>query len=370
MIPLNDFKRQWEDTRDDAMAAFAETGESGWYILGRQVREFEEALARYWGIAHVVGVASGLDAIEIALRALGCRPSDKVLTTPLSAFPTTLAIVKLGAIPVFVDTDEFGLIDLHACDAVLSSRRDIGFFVPVHLYGHALDLGRLRSLRERFDCRIVEDCAQSAGARHCGAPTGSAGQMASVSFYPTKNLAALGDGGAILTNQAAEAAACRSLRDYGQSSRYRHDAIGYNSRLDELHAAYMRHVSLKRLPEWTAARRRVAAAYIEGIRNPAIRVMGAPPGSESCWHLFAVTVDAARKPDFMAWLAAQEVACAEHYPVPIPEQRALADVPFEIAGELAIATRICRSEVSLPIHPYLTASEVAQVIQACNDWRG
>ena len=291
MIPLNDFKRQWEDTREDAMAAFEEIGASGWYILGREVREFEEALAGYWGLPHVVGVASGLDAIEISLKALGCGPGDKVLTTPLSAFATALAILNLGAVPVFVDTDPYGQIDLDACQAVLESRPDIGFFVPVHLYGHALDMQRLQALRQRLGCGMVEDCVQSIGACFQGIATGSAGHMAALSFYPTKNLGAMGDGGAVLARGEEYARRARMLRDYGQSAKYRHEMVGYNSRLDELQAGLLRRVSLGRLPAWIEARRRIAAAYLAGIRNPAIQVPGAPAGSYSCWHLFPVLVD-------------------------------------------------------------------------------
>ena len=370
MIPLNDFKRQWNDTRNDAMSAFEEIGASGWYILGREVRLFEEALARYWGLSHVVGVASGLDAIEISLKALGCGPGDRVLTTPLSAFATALAILNLGAVPVFVDTDKYGQIDLDACQALFESRPDIRFFVPVHLYGHALDMMRLKELRERFDCRMVEDCVQSIGACFQGVATGSAGQMSALSFYPTKNLGALGDGGAVLTDIEEYAQAARMLRDYGQSAKYRHELVGYNSRLDELHAGLLCRVSLGRLPAWTEARRGIAAAYIAGIRNPAIQVPGAPAGSHSCWHLFPVLVDPARKRGFMTWLAAREIGCGEHYPIAIPDQPAMAGVKFEIIGDLATAQRICRSEVSLPIHPYLQDSEIDRVIDACNLWRG
>jgi dTDP-4-amino-4,6-dideoxygalactose transaminase len=370
LIPLNDFQRQWEDTRADAMAAFEEIGASGWYILGREVRTFEEALARYWGLPHVVGVASGLDAIEISLKALGCGPGDKVLTTPLSAFATALAILNLGAVPVFVDTDPYGQIDLDACQAVLESRPDIGFFVPVHLYGHALDMTRLQALRQRLGCGMVEDCVQSIGACFQGIVTGSAGHMAALSFYPTKNLGAMGDGGAVLTRVEEYARRARMLRDYGQSTKYRHELVGYNSRLDELQAGLLRRVSLGRLPAWTEARRRIAAAYLAGIRNPAIQVQGAPAGSHSCWHLFPVLVDPARKQNFMTWLAGQGVGCGEHYPILIPDQPAMAGVKYEVIGSLATAQRICRSEVSLPIHPYLQDAEIARVIDACNQWPG
>lgn len=368
MIPLNDFQRQWADTCEESVAAFREIGASGWYILGSEVRQFEEALARYWGVAQVVGVASGLDAIEISLKALGCGPGDRVLTTPLSAFATALAILNLGAIPVFVDTDEYGQIDLDACEVALESDPRVRFFVPVHLYGHALDEDRLRALCERFDCRMVEDCVQSIGARFQGQPTGSAGQMAALSFYPTKNLGALGDGGAVLTNDPELAQRARMLRDYGQSSKYRHELVGYNSRLDELHAGLLRRVSLGRLPAWTEARRRIAAAYVTGIRNPAICVPGSPAGSQSCWHLFPVLVDPSRKAEFQAWLAARGIGCGEHYPIAIPDQPAMAGVAHEVVGDLSRARRICRSEVSLPIHPYLRDAEIACVIDACNQW--
>ena len=279
MIQLNDFKRQWRETGEAALEAFAAVGESGWYILGQEVREFEIALARRWAAAHAVGVASGLDAIEISLKVLGCKAGDWVLTTPLSAFATTLAILKIGAVPVFVDTDEFGLIDLRACRKILEGRRDIRFLVPVHLYGHALNLHELRALREDCGCLIVEDCAQAISASFERLPAGSVGQMCATSFYPTKNLGAIGDGGAILTGNPEYAEAARCLRDYGQSAKYRHDRVGYNSRLDELQAAILRRVFLPRLSQWTARRIEIASQYLGGIRNRRIRVLGQPDGS-------------------------------------------------------------------------------------------
>ena len=217
MIQLNDFSRQWADTREAVLETVAEVGAAGRYILGGEVAAFEEALAERWGARRAAGVASGLDAVEISLRILGCRPGDRVLTTPLSAFATTLAILKIGAVPVFVDTDGCGLIDLNRCRELLSQRPDIRYMVPVHLYGHALDLDGLAELRDGFGLRIVEDCAQSILASWDGRPTGSVGQIAAVSFYPTKNLGAMGDGGAILTgapehDDAARAAGLRPDR--------------------------------------------------------------------------------------------------------------------------------------------------------------
>jgi dTDP-4-amino-4,6-dideoxygalactose transaminase len=272
---------------------------------GEEVRAFETEVAQYWGLRYAAGVASGLDAIEISLRVLGCKRGDKVLTTPLSAFATTLAIVKLGAEPVFVDTDNYGLVDLTLCRRLLLNRPDIRFFVPVHLYGNCLDLEELRRLREEFRLSIVEDCAQAIGSSFAGQRAGTVGQLAALSLYPTKNLGAIGDGGAVLTDDALLDRVVRVSRDYGQASKYHHEVVGYNSRLDELQAALLRSGFLPRLPEWNRRRQAIAGEYLEGIRNPALRCVGSPAGSESCWHLFPVLVEDNRKELFLDYLKSQ-----------------------------------------------------------------
>jgi dTDP-3-amino-3,4,6-trideoxy-alpha-D-glucose transaminase len=370
VIPLNDFKRQWADTRGDVLAALTSVGESGWYVLGGEVRQFEEALAALWGLEHCVGVASGLDAIEIALRAAGCGAGDNVLTTPVSAFATTLAILKLGAIPVFADVDDAGQIDLGGCEALLEGRSDIRFLVPVHLYGQPLDPAALAALRDRRGLKIVEDCAQSILARRGGRATGTAGIAAATSFYPTKNLGALGDGGAILTNDPALAEALRQLRDYGQAAKYEHERIGYNSRLDEMHAAVLRRASLPRLPDWTARRREIAARYRREIRHADVRVSAVPDGADPCWHLFPVRVPAAGRTSFESWLTERQVATGRHYPTAIPDQPAMRTALFEAPIGIERAREFCASEVSLPIHPYLLDDEVGRVVEAVNAWEG
>lgn len=370
MILLNDFQRQWEDTGEAVLQATAAVGESGWYILGQRVRCFETALAEAWGAKYAVGVASGLDAIEISLKAIGCKAGDKVLTTPLSAFATTLAIVKLGAVPVFADTDEYGLIDLGRCREILAANRGIRFLLPVHLYGHALDMAQLRSLRDEFECLVVEDCGQSILASFAGIRVGTVGDLAATSFYPTKNLGAIGDGGAILTDRGQENLVCRALRDYGQTGKYRHDYIGYNSRMDELQAAILVQAFLPRLTAWTDRRCTIAGRYCAGIRNLHIRVPGAPPGSESVWHLFPVLVDPGRKRAFQDYLATHGVASGEHYPMLIPFQKALAGAEYEMIGDCERAATLAASEVSLPIHAYLRDSEIDHVIHSCNQWEG
>lgn len=369
MILLNDFARQWQETREEAIAAFDAVGQSAWYILGHSVKDFEAAFAQYCGQQHAIGVASGLDAIEISLRCLGCKPGDKVLTTPLSAFATTLAIVKIGAVPVFVDTDAFGLVDLKAAQNALYRDPAIRFFVPVHLFGHAVDLHSLSDLREELALTIVEDCAQSVGAESHGLRTGTMGQMSATSFYPTKNLGGMGDGGAILTNDADAAALARKLRDYGQGQKYKHDVIGLNSRLDELQAALLLRVNMPRLDRWIDRRRSIASAYIENISHKKVKVPGQPAGSKSCWHLFPVLIPPEDKALFIAYLKEQGITTAEHYPYAIPDQQALSEVVFEVGnGGIENARAFCNSEVSLPIHPFLTDAEIATVIETVNNW--
>lgn len=367
-ILLNDFKRLWADTGEAVLEAVRRVGESGWYVLGREVADFERNLAARLGRGHAIGCASGLDAIEIGLRVSGIKPGSKVLTTPLSAFATTLAILRAGAVPVFVDVDDHGQLDLDLCRTVLASDPAIRTMVPVHLYGHPLDLKALAELRDRFALTVVEDCAQAIGAVRSGQQVGTVGQVTALSFYPTKNLGALGDGGAITTDDAEVAARCRSLRDYGQSQRYLHDELGLNSRLDEIHAAILGHAFLPKLTAWTARRREVAQAYLAGIHHPEVRLPNLPSAAASVWHLFPVCVPAHRRASFMEHARAAGVLTAIHYPRLIPDQPALRGQVFEVCSSLPHATALAAGEVSLPIHPFLTDDEVSRVVAAVNTW--
>jgi dTDP-4-amino-4,6-dideoxygalactose transaminase len=366
-IMLNDFVAQWQEVRADTLAAVDRVGASGWLILGKEVKEFEAALGSFWGLAHAVGCGNGLDAIEISLRALGLRAGDRVLTTPLSAFATTLAIVRAGGAPVFVDVDGSGLVDLSLCRKLLKSRPDIRFFVPVHLYGHGLDVDQLADLKRFHNLRIVEDCAQSIGAQSHGVLVGAVGEFAATSFYPTKNLGAMGDGGAVLTADPTLADIARSLRDYGQAQKYVHSRLGLNSRLDELQASILRTALLPRLKRFTERRQAIAAAYVGGIRHAHISLPSSPCGSTSVWHLFPVIVSDRER--FVAHLNANSVGCGVHYPKLITDQEALRGVPHEVIGPLDSARRFAAGEVSLPIHPYLDDEQVARVISVCNEWR-
>jgi dTDP-3-amino-3,4,6-trideoxy-alpha-D-glucose transaminase len=364
MILQNDFKRQWDEVAEKVLGSVRRVGSSGWYILGAEVAAFEKELAALWGVSHAIGTANGLDALEIGLRCLGVRPGDKVLTTPLSAFATTLAILRAGGVPVFVDVDAAGGIDLAQCREILARDRSIRFLLPVHLYGHALDMDELRKLRRDFDLNLLEDCAQAIGAHRVG----TAGGAAATSFYPTKNLGALGDAGALLTNDPAIAQAAAEMRNYGQSAHYVHSRLGLNSRLDELHAAILRDAFLPNLPAWTKARRKTAEKYLEGIRHPSIQLAAPAAVDHSVWHLFPVLVTSREK--FQEHLRGRGITTGVHYPSIIPEQSALSATMTTKSSptEFPNARRFARDEVSLPIHPFLTADEVETVIAACNSW--
>lgn len=369
MIGLANFQKQWAHSQAKYHEAVERVGQSGWLILGKEVAQFEEALAAYWRLPFAVGCASGLDALELALRALGLKPGDRVLTTPLSAFATTLAIVRAGGVPVFADVDDSGQLDFAHAERVLAEVKvKPKFIVPVHLYGHALDLDVLKAFSQRHSLTVVEDCAQAIGAKSRGRVVGSESKVCATSFYPTKNLGAFGDGGAVLTADAALRDAMRCLRDYGQAEKYVHVELGLNSRLDELQAALLRSVQLPLLAEQTARRTQIANRYRAAIKNPRLTLVPPPAGAESVWHLFPVLVKGDREV-FAKHLKAREVGSAVHYPKLIPDQPAMKQVAMEtVKGGWPRAKLFADTELSLPMHPFLTDGEVETVVNACNSW--
>jgi dTDP-4-amino-4,6-dideoxygalactose transaminase len=369
MILQNDFKRQWKFVEERVLGAVRRVGASGRYILGKEVEAFEIMLAEFWGVSHAVGTASGLDAIEIGLRCLDLQPGDKVLTTPLSAFATTLAILRAGGMPLFVDVDDFGGIDLRQCRQLLEKDRSIRFFVPVHLYGIPLQMQELARLKEDFHLQIVEDCAQSIGAAYPGIKTGTVGQVAATSFYPTKNLGAFGDAGALLTKDAVLAEKAKTLRNYGQTEHYVHAALGLNSRLDEVHAAVMHDALLPNVATWTEARRRVARKYLAQITHPSIQLLSPAREMEPSWHLFPVLAGEGLRDQLRGYLESCGIMTGIHYPRLICDQAALGKGSWEAAMEPVNARRFVSCELSLPIHPFLADQEVDTVIAACNAWK-
>jgi dTDP-4-amino-4,6-dideoxygalactose transaminase len=332
----------------------------GWFVLGPELEAFEAELAAASGGGHAVGVGNGTDAIALTLRALGIGPGDEVITTPLSAAFSALAIVMAGATPVFADIDPDRLtIDPAAVEAAVTPRT--AAILPVHLYGQPADLARLGAIAARHDLVLVEDACQAHLATCDGRPVGTIGAAGAFSFYPTKNLGALGDAGAVLTTDASLADRLKRLRNGGQTDRYHHPELGVNSRLDEVQAAVLR-ARLQRLPAWTARRRELARRYRAQLTDAALTVPGEhDPGH--VYHLFPVRT--AARDAFMAHLASQGIGSLIHYPIPIPRQRAFASAP----ATCPVADRVCSEICSLPLHPHLSNDDADRVVAAARAWR-
>ena len=328
--------------------------ERGWFVLGPELEAFEREFAAASRAPHAIGVGTGTDAIAIALRALGVGPGDEVITAPLSAAYSALAIMMAGARPVFAEIDPDRLtIDARAAAAAVTPRT--AAIVPVHLYGQSADMSALSSMATRHNLAVVEDCCQAHLATCDGRPVGSFSAAAAYSFYPTKNLGAIGDGGAITTADAQLAARLRRLRNGGQTDRYHHVEFGVNSRLDEVQAAVLR-ARLKFLPGWIARRRELAAAYRERLRD--VHTVVVPPEFDSghVYHLFPVR--STQRDAAQATLRAAGIETLIHYPVPIPKQPALA---AEQPADCAVANRVCDEVFSLPLYPGLAIEAIDRV---------
>jgi dTDP-4-amino-4,6-dideoxygalactose transaminase len=350
------------DDRGAIDAAIARVVDSGWFILGPEVEAFEQEFAAAAGVGHAVGVGTGTDAIALTLRALDIGPGDEVITTPLSAAFSALAIVMAGATPVFADIDPARLtLDPQAAAAAITSHTRA--LLPVHLYGQPADMTALQEIAERHRLAIIEDACQAHLATSAGRRVGSIGLAGAFSFYPTKNLGALGDGGAVTTNDAALADRVRRLRNGGQTARYRHQERGVNSRLDEMQAAILR-ARLPLLPKWTARRQVLGARYRRELAGASVVV---PPLVEAghVFHLFPVR--SARRQELQAHLSREGVETLIHYPTPISRQPAFAELQ---APHFPITERVCSEVLSLPLYPSLPdheASYVASTIRSFQD---
>jgi dTDP-4-amino-4,6-dideoxygalactose transaminase len=329
---------------------------SGWFILGPEVEAFEQEFGAASGAVHAVAVGNGTDAIALTLRGLGIGPGDEVITSPLSAAFSALAILMTGARPVFADIDAGRLtLDPSAIEAAITSRTRA--ILPVHLYGQPADMMRIADIARRHNLAVVEDACQAHLATCEGRPVGTMGVAGAFSFYPTKNLGALGDGGAVITSDAALAARVRRLRNGGQSRRYHHDEPGVNSRLDEMQAAVLR-ARLKCLRGWIARRREIADCYRRELVG---KTVAAPPELDRghVYHLFPVLTR--RRQALEAHLAGRGVETLVHYPLPLPRQQAFA---ASRPAPCPIADRIANEVLSLPLHPGLSDSDVAFVADA------
>jgi dTDP-4-amino-4,6-dideoxygalactose transaminase len=358
MIPVASPLAAFQRRRAEFEAALSRVLRSGQYILGREVDAFETEFAHHFELGCAVGVASGTDALWLALRAAGLQPGDQVIVPSLTASATVAAIVQAGGAPLFADSAE-GDLCLDPCPLPAMVTPRTRAVVAVHLYGNPADLTALGSFCRANGLILVEDCAQAHGARHAGRWVGGWGEMAAFSFYPTKNLGALGDGGLVATGDSALAGQVRRLREYGWRERYHSAEHGWNSRLDELQAALLR-VRLEHLASDNERRRAIAARYRAAL-PPYIQGPAARPGDESVEHLFVIRH---RQRDALrAGLAAAGVGTAVHYPVPCHLQAAYQGYG-QGPGSLPVAERAAAEILTLPMYPELTDAEVETVIRA------
>lgn len=362
---MNDFKAEPHELREAMLGAVRRVLESGWYVLGKELAAFEKQWAQACGVEHGVGVANGMDAIEIALRTLGIGPGDEVITTPMTAFATVLAILRAGATPVLADIDPASaLLSLESAQRCLSSKTKA--VVLVHLYGQVRRMLTWSDFCQTAGIHLIEDCAQAHLATWQGAVAGSFGAAGAYSFYPTKNLGALGDAGMLVTHTASLAERASRLRNYGQSVRYHHPELGLNSRLDEIQAAMLAE-RLKWLQPFTAQRRHIASAYRAGISNPLVQQLAAPEEAAAhVYHLYVVTCS--QRDALQAHLQTQGVQALIHYPVPIHEQGPCKSFQRDPQG-LTSSEKHAAECLSLPCHPQMTDVDIAQVIAAVNSFK-
>ena len=365
MILMNDFKAEPAELRTAMIGAVSRVLESGWYVLGNEVTAFEKQWASDCGVAHGVGVGNGMDAIEIALRALDIGRGDEVITTPMTAFATVLAILRAGATPVLADIDlNSALLSLASAERCISPRTKA--VLLVHLYGQVRGMDAWSAFCNKHGIALVEDCAQAHLATWQGKVAGSFGAAGAYSFYPTKNLGAPGDAGMLMTQDEALAKRASRLRNYGQSVRYHHPELGMNSRLDEVQAAMLAE-RLKWLPEFTARRRQIASAYRVGVANPLVRLLAEPedPLAHS-YHLFVITCD--QRDAMQVHLQQSQVQSLIHYPIPVHRQESCVEIACDPNG-LSNSDHHAATCLSLPCHPQMSDSDIATVIAAVNSFQ-
>ena len=357
MIPFLDLGAAYRELKPEIDAAVSRTMESGWYILGPEVEAFESEWAAYCGAAHAVGVANGLDALTLALRALEVGPGDEVIVPSNTYIATWLAVSAVGARPVPVEPDPATHnIDPNLIAAAITPATRA--LLPVHLYGQPADLDHILELARRHDLAVIEDAAQAHGARYKGQRIGAHGDIVCWSFYPGKNLGALGDAGAVTTNNADLAGRIRVLHNYGSRQKYVNEVPGVNSRLDPVQAAVLR-VKLGFLDEWTIRRRAVAAAYAEGLAGTGLILPHVPDWADPVWHLYVVR--STDRDGLQQRLGTAGIGTLIHYPIPPHMQAAYADLGLA-PDTLPLARDLAGEVLSLPMGPHLGSESVDQVI--------
>ncbi|MFH1822295.1 MAG: DegT/DnrJ/EryC1/StrS family aminotransferase [Patescibacteria group bacterium] len=358
MILFNDFSIQHKKIKKDIYLACKRVIDSNWFVMGKEVENFEQQLAKYLGIKYCVSCGSGTDAITLSLLALGIGPGDQVLTTNMTAFPTITAIHRAGASIGLVDISaDTGLINTELIEKAITKKTKA--IIPVHLYGQACDLEHLKKICQKYKISLVEDCAQSIGATYKKLKTGTIGQCGAFSFYPTKNLGCLGDGGAVVTNNTKLFNLLVKLRNYGQSKRYYHSDFGLNSRLDEIQAAMLSE-KLKYLDEWNSERRSLANLYLNHL-DPAICLKEKDCG-QAVYHLFVIKHP--KRAALMSYLFKNGIQTLIHYPVPVNKQTPMS----QINKSFPVSEKFANNILSLPLYPGLTKRNVLKICNKINNF--
>jgi dTDP-3-amino-3,4,6-trideoxy-alpha-D-glucose transaminase len=360
-VPFVDFKRSYEHLKADLNIAHQSVLESGYYIQGTQVQKFEHEFAQYCGTKHCVGVGNGLDAMTLLLRACDIGAGDEVIVPANSFIATALSVSLAGATPIFVDCDPqtYNLDPKYLEQAITPNTKAI---IPVHLYGQAADMDAIKDIAKKYDLRIFEDSAQGHGSLYKGKKCGNLGDAAIFSFYPTKNLGAIGDAGAITTNDAALAQKLRKLGNYGSEVKYQHELLGVNSRLDELQAAYLR-VKLPHLDQWIANRRSLADIYFQQLSDiEHIQLPHIPDFSNPVWHVFCVRVLDGNREGIIQFFKEHKIGYNIHYPIPMPAQEIYKDMDISPA-DYPVTDQYAQQIISLPLDAYHREEEIQHV---CN----
>lgn len=364
MVEFVSLKRQFDCCASEYEEAALRALRSGWYIMGRELERFEAQFAEYLGVKHCVGLNSGLDALTLAVRALGIGPGDEVIVPANTYIASVLGVTENGATPVFVDPDEFFCLDAAKLEAAITERTKA--VLPVHLYGQPCEMETICAVAEQHGLYVIEDCAQSHGARLNGKLTGTFGTIGCFSFYPTKPLGALGDSGAVVTDDPILADRLRKLRNYGSGVKYVNELEGVNSRLDELQAALLQ-VGLRHLEEGVAYRNRIAERYLNEIRNPLVKLPKTRANASHVYHIFGVLCE--QRDALQSHLAERGVKALIHYPIPPHLQQCYARLGHK-KGEFPISEAYADEELSLPIYFGMPDEDVSCVIEAVNSFGG
>jgi len=390
MIPVMNIVRQYETIQEKIDEAILGVLKSGQYIMGKEVETFEQEFASYCGTKYAVGVGNGTDALVIALRACGVTAGDEVITCAMSFFATAEAIAAVGATPVFVDcTADTYVLDVDKVEEKITDKTKV--IIPVHLYGHCVDMDKLNHLAKKYNLKVIEDTAQAAGAEYKGRKAGSMGDAGCISFFPTKNLGCAGDGGMIVTNDEAVYRQCKALRVHGSGKdglftygiqnnmkvkeeeidfhgnlpKYFNFVIGYNSRLDALQAAILR-VKLPYLDAWNQRRREIAKEYMEKISNPLFVKPVCAEYNKHIYYVFALTVE--KRDEARKYLEEKGIGTGVYFPVPLHLQTVFNHLGYK-AGDMPNAEYLAEHSLVIPMFPELTDEEIQQVVEAVNRYQ-